>query len=154
MPLPETEIPGRLQAELMSRGLRMTRQRRTILSVVETAKQHLDASQLLRRARRLDPQIDRVTVYRTLGLLKRHGLIDELDLMHMQGEKHFYERRPQRDHIHMACLRCGRITEFESDLFDRLKGQIQRDCRFHIVVTRLEVGGYCAQCRTTDQAKD
>ena len=125
MPLPETEIPGRLQAELMSRGLRMTRQRRTILSVVETAKQHLDASQLLRRARRLDPQIDRVTVYRTLGLLKRHGLIDELDLMHMQGEKHFYERRPQRDHIHMACLRCGKITEFESDLFDRLKGQIQ-----------------------------
>jgi Fur family transcriptional regulator, ferric uptake regulator len=153
MPLPETEIPGRLQAELMSRGLRMTRQRRTILSVVETAKQHLDASQLLRRARRIDPQIDRVTVYRTLGLLKRHGLIDELDLMHMQGEKHFYERRPQRDHIHMACLRCGKITEFESDLFDRLKGQIQRDCRFHIVVTRLEVGGYCAQCRTTEQAK-
>jgi Fur family ferric uptake transcriptional regulator len=154
MPLPQTEIPGRLQAELMSRGLRMTRQRRTILSVVETAKQHLDASQLLRRARRLDPQIDRVTVYRTLGLLKRHGLIDELDLMHMQGEKHYYERRPQRDHIHMACLRCGKITEFESDLFDRLKGQIQRDCRFHIVVTRLEVGGYCAECRTTDQPKD
>jgi Fur family ferric uptake transcriptional regulator len=148
MPFPETETPGRLQAELMSRGLRMTRQRRTILQVVETAKQHLDASQLLRRARRIDPQIDRVTVYRTLGLLKRHGLIDELDLMHMQGEKHFYERRPQRDHIHMACLRCGKITEFESDLFDRLKGQIQRDCQFHIVVTRLEVGGYCAQCRT------
>ena len=148
MPFPQTEVPGRLQAELMSRGLRMTRQRRTILSVVETAKQHLDASQILRRARKLDPHVDRVTVYRTLSLLKRHGLIDELDLMHMEGEKHFYERRPQRDHIHMACLRCGNIMEFESDLFDRLKGQIQRDCRFHIVVSRLEVGGYCAQCRT------
>jgi len=119
--------------------------------VVETAKQHLEASQLLRRARRLDSQIDRVTVYRTLGLLKRHGLIDELDLMHMQGEKHYYERRPQRDHIHMACLRCGKISEFESDLFDRLKGQIQRDCRFHIVVTRLEIGGYCAHCRTAEK---
>ena len=105
MPLPETEQPGRLQAELISRGLRMTRQRRTILSVVETAQQHLDASQLLRRARKIDPGIDRVTVYRTLKLLKRHGLIDELDLMHLQGEKHFYERRPQRDHLHMACLR-------------------------------------------------
>ena len=96
MPLPETEIPGRLQAELMSRGLRMTRQRRTILRVVETARQHLDASQILRRARKVDPAIDRVTVYRTLNLLKRHGLIDELDLMHMEGEKHFYERRPER----------------------------------------------------------
>src|ERR1041385_7205787 len=116
MPLPETETPGRLQAALSSRGVRLTHQRRTILSVVETAKQHLDAAQILRHARKLDAGIDRVTVYRTLALLKRHGLIDELDLMHMQGEKHFYERRPQRDHIHMACLRCGKIMEFESDL--------------------------------------
>src|SRR5205807_10114355 len=89
MPLPETEQPGRLQAELISRGLRMTRQRRTILSVVETAQQHLDASQLLRRARKIDPGIDRVTVYRTLKLLKRHGLIDELDLMHLRGRSIF-----------------------------------------------------------------
>ncbi len=94
MPLPETEAPGHLQAALTSRGVRLTHQRRTILGVVETAKQHLDASQILRQARRLDPGIDRVTVYRTLKLLKRHGLVDELDLMHMQGEKHFYERRP------------------------------------------------------------
>ncbi len=148
MPFPETEVPGHLQAELMSRGLRMTRQRRTILSVVETAKTHLDATQILRKARKLDARIDRVTVYRTLGLLKRHGLIDELDLMHLQGEKHFYERRPQRDHVHMACLRCGKITEFESDLLDRLKGQIERDCHFHIAATRLEVGGYCKGCRS------
>ena len=147
MPLPQTEVPGRLQAELMSRGLRMTRQRRTILSIVETAKQHLDASQILRRARKLDPQVDRVTVYRTLNLLKRQGLIDELDLMHMQGEKHFYERRPQRDHIHMACLRCGKIMEFVSDVFEKLKAQVERDCNFQIVVSRLEIGGYCGACR-------
>jgi Fur family transcriptional regulator, ferric uptake regulator len=147
MPLPQTESPGRLQAALVSRGLRLTHQRRTILGVVETAQQHLDAAQILERARKIDPGIDRVTVYRTLNLLKRHGLIDELDLMHMQGEKHYYERRPQRDHIHMACLRCGKIMELESDLFDRLKGQIQRDCRFRIVVSRLEIGGYCSDCR-------
>ena len=149
MPLPQTEQPGRLQAELMSRGLRMTRQRRTILRIVETAKQHLDASQILRRARKIDAQIDRVTVYRTLKLLKRHGLVDELDLMHLEGEKHFHDRKPQRDHLHMACLRCGKILEFESDLFDRLKGQIQRECQFHILVTRMEIGGYCAACRRT-----
>src|SRR3989442_3833995 len=148
MPLAEPEHPSRLQAERISRGLRMHRQRRTILSVVETAQQHLDASQLRRRARKIDPGIDRVTVYRTLKLLKRHGLIDELDLMHLQGEKHFYERRPQRDHLHMACLRCGKILEFESDLFDRLKGQIQRECQFHILVTRMEIGGYCSRCRS------
>jgi Fur family ferric uptake transcriptional regulator len=148
MPLPQTEQPGRLQAELVSRGIRMTRQRRTILSIVETARQHLDAGQILRKARKIDPEIDRVTIYRTLKLLKRHGLVDELDLMHLEGEKHFYERRPQRDHLHMACLRCGKILEFESNLFDRLKGQIQRECQFHILVTRMEIGGYCSECRS------
>jgi Fur family transcriptional regulator, ferric uptake regulator len=91
-------------------------------------------------------------VYRTLGLLKRHGLVDELDLMHLQGEKHFYERRPERDHLHMACLRCGKIQEFESNLFDRLKGQIQRECQFHIVVSRFEIGGYCSDCRTVSKS--
>jgi len=148
MPLPQTEARGRLVAELLSRGVRMTTQRRTILSVIETARQHLDATQILRRARKVDPGLDRVTVYRTIRLLKRHGLVDELDLLHLEGEKHYYERRPQRDHLHMACVRCGKILEFESDLFERLKGQIQRDCQFHILVTRVEIGGYCAQCRS------
>lgn len=147
MPLPQTEAPGRLQAELLSRGVRMTRQRRIILSVIETANQHLDAGMILRKARKLDSTIDRVTVYRTLKLLKRHGLVDELDLLHMRGDSHYYERRPQRDHLHMACLRCGKILEFESNLFERLKGQVERDCGFHILLTRVEMGGYCTDCR-------
>lgn len=147
MPFPETEIPGRLQAQLASRGIRMTRQRRAILSVIETANKHLNAMQILRKARRLDDSVDRSTVYRTVELLKRHGMIDELDLMHMEGEQHYYERKTGRDHIHMACLRCGKIIEFESDIFESLKQQLERECRFSIVVARLEIGGYCAACR-------
>ncbi|MBI4461665.1 MAG: transcriptional repressor [Acidobacteria bacterium] len=147
MPMPGTAAPGRLQAELVTRGVRMTRQRRVILQVIESATKHLDAGTILSKARALDPSIDRVTVYRTLNLLKRHGLVDELDLLHLGGSSHYYERRPTRDHIHMACLRCGKIQEFESTLFERLKGQVQRDCQFHIAVVRVEMGGYCAECR-------
>jgi Fur family ferric uptake transcriptional regulator len=147
MPFPQTEIPGRLQLHLAERGIRMTVQRRAILSVIETASKHLDASQILRKARTLDATVDRSTVYRTLDLLKRQGLVDELDLMHLKGEGHYYERKLARDHIHMACLRCGKITEFVSETFESLKKQLERDCRFHIVVSRLEVGGYCSGCR-------
>ncbi|MGA9527314.1 MAG: transcriptional repressor [Terriglobales bacterium] len=147
MPLPHTQIPGRLQTQLADRGIRMTIQRRAILQVIETASKHLDASQILRKAQRLEGSVDRSTVYRTLELLKRQGLIDELDLMHVNGEGHYYERKLGPDHIHMACLRCGKITEFVSEIFDSLKNQLQRDCRFHIVVSRLEVGGYCSACR-------
>ncbi|MGC2322179.1 MAG: transcriptional repressor, partial [Terriglobales bacterium] len=132
MPFPQTEIPGRLQAELAARGIRMTEQRRAILSVIETAKKHLDATQILRKAQRLNASVDRSTVYRTLELLKRHRMVDELDLLHMDGDGHYYERKLARDHIHMACLRCGKITEFVSEIFDSLKQQLERDCRFSI----------------------
>lgn len=147
MPLPQTEVPGRFQALLSERGIRMTTQRRAILSVIETARKHLDAAQILRRARKLDASIDRSTVYRTLKLLKRHGLIDELDLMHVDGEAHYYERKLSRDHIHLACLRCGKITEYVSELFEALRGEMQRECDYEIMVARLEVGGYCPRCR-------
>ena len=147
MPFPRTEIPGRLQALLVERGIRMTEQRRAILSVIETAKRHLDASQILRKAQQMDASVDRATVYRTLALLKRHRLVDELDLMHLNGEGHYYERKLGRDHIHIACLRCGKITEFLSERFDSLKRELEQECRFHIMVARLEVGGYCSACR-------
>ncbi len=151
MPLPQTEMPGRLQAHFEDRGIRMTQQRRAILKVMETASKHLDASQLLRKAKKLDPSVDRSTVYRTLQLLKRQGLVDELDLMHINGEGHYYERKLNRDHIHMACMRCGKIMEFVSDIFENLKAQVEKDCRFRIVVSRLEMGGYCAACRGSDK---
>jgi len=146
MPLPRTEIPGRLQARLAERGVRLTQQRRAILSVIETAVTHLDASQILRRARKLDASVDRSTVYRTLDLLKRQRLIDELDLMHVRGEAHYYERKLETEHIHITCLRCGKITEFVSQVYETLKEQLRRDCRFHISLSRLEVGGYCSSC--------
>src|SRR5258708_34549134 len=107
MPLPQTEIPGRLQSQLAGRGIRLTAPRRAILSVIETASKHLDASQILRKSRTVDASLNRSTVYRTLDLLKRQVLIDELDLMHLNAECHYYERKLGSDHIHMACLRCG-----------------------------------------------
>ena len=141
------EKPGRLLAECAARGLRLTRQRRVLLQVIEGAQRHLDAATILRRARRLDPTVHRVTVYRTLDLLKRHGLIDELDLLHIRGEGHYYESHGPRDHIHIACLRCGKVREFESHLFEELKAQIEKDLNLKITMTRTEIGGYCANCR-------
>ncbi len=139
--------PGKLVAALEERGVRLTRQRRVLLQVMDSAESHLDAGAILRRARKLDPRVHRVTVYRTLDLLKRHGLIDELDLLHLRGGQHYYESHGPRDHIHIACLRCGKVREFESRLFEQLKRQIERDCGIKITVTRTEIGGYCEHCR-------
>lgn len=146
MPFPSTETPGRLQAELATRGVRMTRQRRAILEVIETADHHLDASQIQRWAQRIEPSVDRVTVYRTLSLLKRHGLVDELDLMHVGGEGHYYERVTGRNHLHVTCLNCGKVLEFETPHLDSIRREVECSCCFKVEVARLEIGGYCKEC--------
>jgi Fur family ferric uptake transcriptional regulator len=138
---------GRLEKALETRRVRLTRQRRAILQVMDSAERHLDAGAILDRAQKIDSRVHRVTVYRTIDLLKRYGLIDELDLLHLRGDQHYYESRGPRDHIHVACLRCGKVREFESNLFEQMKAQIERDCNLKITVTRTEIGGYCESCR-------
>ncbi|HLW81701.1 MAG TPA: Fur family transcriptional regulator [Candidatus Acidoferrales bacterium] len=142
------EKPGQLQKQLAARSIRLTRQRRVVLQVMDRAARHMDAGEILVRAQKIDPRITRVTVYRTLDLLKHHGLIDELDLLHLRGHRHYYESHGPRDHIHIACLRCGKVREFESELYEQLKRQIEQDCEMSITLARTEVGGYCKNCRS------
>jgi Fur family ferric uptake transcriptional regulator len=141
--------PGRLQEALKKNGVRLTRQRRILVEVMDNAETHLDVGAILERAQKVDPRVHRVTVYRTMDLLKRNGLIDELDLLHLRGDQHFYESHGPRDHIHVACLKCGKVREFESPLYEKLKKQIAKDCGIEITVTRTEIGGYCDNCRKT-----
>jgi Fur family transcriptional regulator, ferric uptake regulator len=136
-----------LMKELAARRVRMTAQRRLLVGIIQGSPRHLDAATLLEMAKKQDPDIDRATVYRTIALLKERGLIDELDLMHMEGEKHYYEAKTNRDHCHMACLRCGAIMEYASSSFENLKEEMAKQTGFLIRVVRLEAGGYCKRCR-------
>jgi len=133
--------------ELVARGVRITPQRRLLVGIIQDSPRHLDAAKLLEIARNQDPDLDRATVYRTIALLKDRGLIDELDLMHIQGEKHYYEAKTSRDHCHLACLRCGAIMEYASSSFEKLKKELAKQSGFQIRVVRLEVGGLCKLCR-------
>jgi len=139
--------PGRLRLALEGRGVRLTRQRRVLLEVMDEAERHLSADAILERAQKIDPNVHRVTVYRTLEMLKHMGLLDELDLLHINGHRHYYESHGDRDHIHVACLRCGKVREVESDLYEQMKRQIERDTGLKITVTRTEIGGYCDSCQ-------
>ena len=136
--------------ELVAKGVRLTAQRRAVIEVIQEAREHLDAGALLELARRREPNIDRATVYRTIELLKKLRLIDELDLMHLNGEKHYYEVKTRHDHIHLACFRCGRIEEVSSPVFEQLKARISTETGFAIRVSRLEVGGHCRSCAEED----
>ncbi|HTS69715.1 MAG TPA: Fur family transcriptional regulator [Terriglobia bacterium] len=139
--------PKNLIRQVASQGFRLTRQRRVLIETLQESGEHLDAAKLLELARERDPAIDRATVYRTLEILKKLRLIDELDLMHLNGEKHYFEPKRKRGHCHLACFRCGAILEYSSPGFEALKAEIARENSFQVEVVRLEVGGVCGRCR-------
>ena len=128
-------------------GVRLTRQRKILLDLIDKTGRHLDAESLFHMAQELDPKLNRVTVYRTLKLLKEGGLVDELDLMHQAGEQHYYETRRKQEHAHVICLGCGKVEEFFGEPLQRLRRQIESQFGFQIVLARTEVGGYCEQCQ-------
>lgn len=140
-------------ADLAKRhGLRLTSQRRLIFSILESAQTHLNAKQLLEYARRSDPGIDQVTIYRNLAVLKRLGVVDELDLLHLRGDEHYYEARQVRAHSHVACLSCGKVFEFYSPAMKRIDRDLKQECGFAVSFSRIEIGGQCADCQKKGEA--
>jgi Fur family ferric uptake transcriptional regulator len=137
-----------MQGSLKERGVRLTRQRQILLDLIDKTGQHLDAERLYQLAKERDPKLNRVTVYRTLKMLKSGGLVDELDLMHYGGDQHYYETRLKQEHAHVICLRCGKVEEFFGEPLQKLRRQIESHFGFQVLLARTEVGGYCAHCQT------
>lgn len=144
-------VTGVAKDSLKQRGIRLTRQRQLLLDLLDKSGQHLDAESLYQMAHQRDSKLNRVTVYRTLKLLKEGGLVDELDLMHQTGDQHFYETRTKQEHAHIICLRCGKVEEFFGDPLQRLRRQVEAHFGFQIVIARTEIGGYCAHCQVLRQ---
>lgn len=128
---------------LRAAGMRWTQQRDTLLEVIEDAEGHQDADGLYRLARDRDPPISLSTVYRTLAILKRHGLVDEL---HLSEEHHHYEAKTAERHFHFVCTSCGAVTEFTGAAVDRLSEELRREHGFDVQAIDLDVSGRCARC--------
>ena len=136
-----------IKDSLKQQGVRLTRQRQILLALIDDSGKHLDAETLFRLAKEKDPKLNRVTVYRTLKMQKESGLVDELDLMHYGGDQHYYETRLKQEHAHVICLRCGKVEEFFGEPLQKIRRQVEQHLGFQILITRTEIGGYCAHCQ-------
>ena len=140
-------VPKDALQALRKNGLRLTRQRELVFRLIHESHSHLDAHEIYLKARKEDSKINEGTVYRTLKVLKKVGLVDELDLMHHEGEKHYYETRLKREHAHIVCFGCGAVSEYFGRPLKDMKAQIEAQFGFQIDVARTEFGGYCADCQ-------
>ncbi len=121
----------------------MTHQRDTLFDVIAGAGAHLDADDIYRLARKRDPRISLSTVYRTLAVLKQHGLVDEL---HLTEEHHHYEARSAEQHYHLLCTNCGSVEEVSGEQVADFRDALSRDNGFTITSLQLDVAGICRKC--------
>jgi len=129
---------------LRKSGRRVTSQRALILEIIQKGEGHLDADEIYRRARSVQPRLSLSTVYRTLRAFKEPGLIEEL---HFDDSHHHYEMKSTRKHHHLVCLGCGKVIEFQYSLARYLKRSVPEVKDFEIVDAELRLSGYCSRCR-------
>lgn len=125
-------------------GMRFTNQRALIMEIIRQGRGHLDAGEIYRRAREKEPRLSLSTVYRTLQMLKKLGLVEEL---HFDEEHHHYEVKPSAEHHHLVCLGCGRVIEFNRPLSHYIKRNVPEAKDFDIAETEVRMTGYCPECR-------
>lgn len=132
----------RVTKALRDGGVRVTRQREALLKVLTEAEDHPDAAELHRRARTLDDSLSLATVYRTLSVLEREGVVLRLALEN-GGARYEVADAPHHDHI--VDLDTGLITEFRSEKIEQLQREIAAEMGFEIVHHRMEL--YCRKRR-------
>lgn len=142
----DTGIQARLNEFIQRRGLRWTGQRNTIVRAAFSKDEHFTAEELFERARKLDSETSRATVYRTLSLLVEADLLREIDLGDNQTtyDPNFLEKP---SHNHLVCIDCGRVVEFEDSHLDLLNDCVTRRLGFKPVRQSIRIEANCEQLR-------
>jgi Fur family transcriptional regulator, ferric uptake regulator len=141
------EASGRLAQSaleiLRSRGLRMTPQRRAIVTEIMAAQGHISPTAIASRVRDRVPGVNASTVYRTLDLLEEIGILSHA---HLESGAE-YHRRTDAQHVHLICSRCGSDDSLSMAEAGRLKQLIGRHHGFQPDLTHFAISGLCAECQ-------
>lgn len=137
-----------LKAELHEQGWRLTSQRQLILQVFQTLSlgNHLSAEDVYKIVQDKGQEMSLSTVYRTLKLMVRMGILRELELS--EGHKLYELNQPHPyHHHHLVCVLCHKTIEFKSDSTLKVGYNTADKNGFHLLDCQLTVHGICPTCQ-------
>lgn len=104
---------------LREQGLPVTRQRAAVAEAVFSSPNHQSVEDIDAELRENGVRLGKATIYRTLELLVRSGLVEEHDFG--EGFKRFEHRLSRNPiHHHMVCMDSGVVIEFRSEEIARI----------------------------------
>ena len=137
------EKSGDIISKLSEHGYRLTPQRMMVLSAIENSDNHISAEEIYAQVVAKYPHVNISTVYRTLELLKRLGLVTETDL---GGGRVRYHPADKGHHHHLVCQECGKIIDLDEAVLSSLKSILLREYKFSADLRHLAIFGRCANC--------
>ena len=130
--------------ELLRRqGLRMTPQRRVIVTEIMRTQGHISPAALARRVQDDMPGVNPSTIYRTLALLEQAGVLAHA---HLEGGAE-YHRAEDAGHVHLTCSRCVAEDGLSLAEADALQHLIEQHRGFRPDLTHFAISGICADCQ-------
>lgn len=126
-----------LNARCVTAGLKMTGQRKVIISVLENSVDHPSVEMVYERAKSQDSSISLATVYRTMNLL------DELNLVIRHDFNESFSRYDVNvdDHYHLIDAENDEVIEFENGEVEAIVTKVASELGFDIIDHRLEIYG-------------
>lgn len=126
----------------------MTPQRETILQIFQDLPkgEHLSAEDLYNRLQKMGEKISLSTIYRTLKLMARMGILRELELG--EDHKHYEINQPYpHHHHHLICVKCNKTIEFKSDSILKVGSKTANKEGYHLLDCQLTIHAVCPACQ-------
>jgi Fur family ferric uptake transcriptional regulator len=142
----------RFQEFLQKQGLKLTSERIALVREIFSTHYHFEADELLGKMKENDVKISRATVYRTLELLVKSGMVRRVHL----GEDHYHYEHVTGNshHDHLICTTCGGVIEFHDEDLERRQLEICAKKKFTPTFHNLQILGVCDSCRRKGQTPD
>ncbi len=126
-------------------GSRITPARMSLLKVLWGASMPLTVSEIQNK---LQGVSDTVTLYRSLELFVKSGIVRKVDLQH--GHAHYELVVGKKHHHHLVCQGCGTVEDITTCVPTSLeKGVLKKSKSFRSIISHsMEFFGMCRRCQT------
>jgi Fur family peroxide stress response transcriptional regulator len=132
-----------LGAQLKTLGIRLTPQRLAIAEVVVNSGDHPSVKEISSRVKEFFPYVTLATVYSTLTVLERVGIVRELPFQ--KQSRYDANLSP---HANLVCVGCGRVHDADvgQSMVAELREKLEGSSDFTFTGQRVDFYGWCPNC--------
>ena len=127
---------------LASLGIKVTKQRKVIVAILERSKEPITAEEIF-GAIDVKEGINFPTVYRTLGTLTEKGVLTRTGI---PGGKVYFELKRHQHAHEVECVGCHKHIAIDECPVENFSRTLHTETGFVITEHHVEIKGLCAQC--------